>query len=395
MLLVQPIFEPIGGGEVVAAWALEALKATCEVGVLSWNPVDTAGLNRYFGTALCAGDFRQLGPSRWLRRLVDPVVALGADPWCVQRYAALMRTARGLRADYDVALTTFNEADLGPPAIQYIHQPWCHRVYAGAQAPRSIAGRLRRWSFPLRPWRLLAGFSFDRMRANLTLVNSDWTGRWVGHCYGVPTETLYPPVPGPFVPRPWREREPGFVCLGRLIPFKQIERAIEIVERVRAGGESVRLHIVGRTQLEAQSYLETLRRSVARRPWVMLHEDLGRGELMELLSRQRFGLHTTSEEPFGIAVAELARSGCVVFNPAGGGQVEIGGGDPALIYRDPADAAQKILTLLRSPERCARARAQQQQEARRFGRREFEARLRAIVSAWPRPLLTPEARSCA
>jgi len=381
---------------VVAAWALEALKTPCDVSVLSWDPVDTAGLNRFFGTSLQSGDFRQLGPPRRLRWLVDCAVVLGFDPYFVQRYAALMRVARGLRREFDVAITTFNEADLGPPAIQYVHQPWCHKDYSGSAKGSSILQRLRRGALALRPWRLLAGFSFERMRANLTLVNSEWTGNWFRHAYGVATETLYPPVIGPFVPRAWEHRKSDFVCLGRLIPFKQVERAIEIVERVRAQGEDVHLHIVGRTQADARGYLEKLRERVReRRSWVTLHEDLGRRELLALLSRQRFGLHTTPAEPFGIAVAELAQAGCLVFTPSGGGQVEIGGGDPALVYRDPDDATSKILAILRSPDRCARAREQQQRAARRFGCRPFEEQLRAVVAAWPRPPLARGAAPCA
>jgi hypothetical protein len=37
-------------------------------------------------------------------------------------------------------------------------------------------------------------------------------------------------------------------------------------------------------------------------------------------------------EPFGMAPAEMAAAGCIVFVPNDGGQIEIVNGDPRLVY---------------------------------------------------------------
>jgi glycosyltransferase involved in cell wall biosynthesis len=382
---VQPRFAPIGGGEVVAAWTLEALKELHEVTVLSWTPVDVDGLNHFFGTQLRRDEFRQAGPPALLRVVVDALVSLDGDPYSVQRYAALMRVARRLRADHDVVITTFNEADLGGPAIQYVHQPWCQLQWARLQAAAPLRRSLARADFALRPWRLLAGFSFARMRANLTLVNSDWTGAWVRDAYGVPTVTVHPPIPGCFPATPWEEREPGIVCVGRLTPSKELETALEIAARLRERGAALRLHVAGRSQPGFRSYLEGLRRrAAALGDWVELHEDLARDALLELVGRQRFGLHATRHEPFGIAVAEMARAGCVVLTPRSGGQLEITGGDESLVYDGVEDAVEKLLALLRSPERCSRAREHLLRHARRFDVETFVTRMRELVAGFGR-----------
>lgn len=383
VLLVQPHFAPIGGGEVVAAWTLEALKDRHDVTVLSWTPVDVDGLNHFFGTQLRRGEFRQAGPPGLLRRVADALVFLDGDPSSVQRYAALMRVARRLRADHDVVITTFNEADLGGPAIQYVHQPWCHLQWARLRDGAPLGRTLARAAFALRPWRLLAGFSFARMRANLTLVNSDWTGAWVRDAYGVPSVTVHPPIPGSFPTTPWEEREAGIVCVGRLVPAKELEVALEIAARLRERGAALRLHVAGRSQPGFRSYLEGLRRHTAGLGgWVEIHEDLGRDALLELLGRQRFGLHATREEPFGIAVAEMARAGCVVLTPRSGGQLEITGGDESLVYDGVDDAVEKILALLRSSERCERAREHLLQRTRRFDVETFVTRIRELVAGF-------------
>ena len=49
----------------------------------------------------------------------------------------------------------------------------------------------------------IADFSLDRLKANLTLVNSDWTGEHVAQFLGITTRTLYPPVVDPAPGLPW------------------------------------------------------------------------------------------------------------------------------------------------------------------------------------------------
>jgi glycosyltransferase involved in cell wall biosynthesis len=205
----------------------------------------------------------------------------------------------------------------------------------------------------------------------------------VRDAYGVPTVTVHPPVPGRFPAIPWEEREPGIVCVGRLCPFKELETALEIATRLRERGAALRLHLAGRSHPEFRSYLEGLRRrAAALGDWVELHEDLGREALLELIGRQRFGLHATRDEPFGIAVAEMARAGCVVLTPRSGGQLEITGGDESLVYDGVDDAVEKILALLRSPERCARAREHLLQRTRRFDVETFVTRMRELVAGF-------------
>ena len=67
----------------------------------------------------------------------------------------------------------------------------------------------------------IAGFSMERMKSNLTLVNSNWTGGHVSGFLGVPTRTLYPPVVDPAPGIAWDERRNGFLAVGRISPEKE------------------------------------------------------------------------------------------------------------------------------------------------------------------------------
>jgi glycosyltransferase involved in cell wall biosynthesis len=85
-------------------------------------------------------------------------------------------------------------------------------------------------------------------------------------------------------------------------------------------------------------------------PWVLLHENLSREELIDLISSHRYGIHANIEEHFGIAVGEMIKAGCIVFVHNSGGQVEIVGRDERLIYGTEEEAIEKIVRVMGDPD---------------------------------------------
>ncbi len=382
VLVLHPRLEPVGGAEVVAAWAIQALARDHRVDVLTWSEPDFAALDRDYGTSLVGADIGVRRPPGWLRRAFEGVQRLDRDPWSVQRFALLMRMTRRIRDRYDVVLSTYGEADLGGPGIQYVHQPWCGEPFqAIASADRSLAHRLRAvLGVRLRPWRLVSGFSFDRMRSNLTLANSEATAAALGRLYGIGSEILHPPVPPAPPGLPWAERENGFACIGRLVAAKRIDRILAVLERVRASGELVTLHVVGSPQAEEPEYgRDILRRASEAGAWVTVHAGLSRAELSGLLGRMRYGIHAMEDEPFGIAVAEMVQSGCLVFVPEAGGPREIVGEEPRLAFRNEDEAVERIVGMLRSTASRAEALAHLAERRRGFSAERFAEGLRAVV----------------
>jgi glycosyltransferase involved in cell wall biosynthesis len=344
ILLVQPSLQPPGGAPVVAAWIIEALKREHAISVLTWTPMYLASINRYCGTSLSASDFtvHRINPiTRYLISLIPlPIGFL--------KTSLLLRLCKRIKDDYNVIITANNEADFGRRGIQYIHFP---RVYL----PRPDAGP--RWRHVPLAWinayyRLclrISGFSFARMKQNLTLVNSDWTGAKVRERHAIEAMTLYPPVPGVSPEVPWEDRENGFVCIGRIAPEKELEKTIDILAAVRSRGWDIHLHIIGSKE-NSRYYKRILQRRQENASWISLEENLSREELLSLVSSHRYGIHGTAEEHFGIAVAELMRAGCLVFVPRGGGQIEIVGGDERLLYGTPEEAVAKIVRAMSDPD---------------------------------------------
>jgi glycosyltransferase involved in cell wall biosynthesis len=339
VLIVQPTLHPPGGGNGVCAWILQALRGEYAVTLLTWEPVDLARVNDYFGTSLSPSDFTAVTTAPSLRAILDALPL----PLQTVKTSILRRRAKRISAGFDVLMGAHNEADFGRPGIQFVHYPTRHmRALAVDEqwyhSPRTLALYDRCWS-------LIDRFDDASMRANVTLVNSQWTGRLVSRVHDVPVHVVYPPAPGDFAPVPWAAREDGFVCVGRLSPEKRVEDAIDIVARVRRSRPAAHLHVVGAD--DHPSYPAHVR-ALARRagPWVTVEGPMPAAALTSLLSRHRYFVHAMRQEHFGMSVAQALRAGCIPFVFDDGGQVEIAGDEPLLRYRSIEDAAAKILTVM-------------------------------------------------
>jgi hypothetical protein len=88
------------------------------------------------------------------------------------------------------------------------------------------------------------------------------------------------------------------------------------------------------------------------------------------------------DEHFGIAVAELVRAGCIVFVPGDGGQVEIIGKEPALMFGSVEQAVERICAVLESPGQQANMRDKLSEQRHSFNEEHFMQQLRDIVQAW-------------
>jgi glycosyltransferase involved in cell wall biosynthesis len=395
--LVQPSLMPPGGGNAVAVWMAEALKKMYRLSILTWKPPDLAVVNTFYGTDLQPGDFQlHTVPKMW-RSLVE----LDRDPFSIQKHCSLMRYAKLLRKPGEPAICAHNEMDLGAPCIQYIHYPWMSRHFhepeRGDAAHLASANRPRlRWSGSharnrLRPWRLISGFSYERMRNNITLVNSQWIGNLYQRIYQTPAKVVYPPVGQCFPVVPWSQRENGFVCVGRISPEKRLGRLIDILAAVRAAGEPIHLHLVGTAgsaRFEQDYYREVKAKTAACADWIYWEENCSRAQLAELLSGHRYGIHRMQEEHFGIAVAEFVAAHAVVFAHNSGGPAEILEDFPELMFMDEEEAVSKILTVLRNAGLQESLSTKLASAANRFSADRFMQEIQALVAStfYPSPV---------
>ncbi len=375
VLIVQPSLQPPGGGNGVAAWIVQALADIDAVTVLSWRPIDLDSINRFFGTSLRPGQFETLLVPRSWRAVPDHLPV----PAALLRSSLLMRYTRRVSHRFDVLIGVHNEIDYGRRGIQYVHYPtylrprpdvdvrWYHRAAPMLDAYYRVADRL-------------AGFSVDRMKANVTLANSDWTRARIEQALGLQARTVYPPVVAPGSGLPWDRRQSAFLALGRISPEKNYASIINILARVRAAVPNLTLTIVGTSARHQRRYYTGLRQLAERSgEWVSFRHDLSRSEIGTLMAEYRYGIHAMREEHFGMAPAEMARAGMIVWVPNGGGQVEIVGREPVLLFDSEEEAAARIAHVLATPSEQQRLREHLATRSDSFSTERFVAQIVEIV----------------
>jgi glycosyltransferase involved in cell wall biosynthesis len=381
VLVVQPSLQPPGGGNAVAAWMIQALVKRHDVSVLTWRPIELDSVNAYYGTAIETGDIRAFEVPQAMRRSIDtlptPVVLLKAS--------IVFREAKRMLHDYDVVVCGHNETDFGPRCVQYIHYPSRLRP-----RPDVDLRWYHRWKAPLDAYyvgcdRLMA-FARERVTEAVTLTNSSWTASLMTRLYGerLAPRVVHPPVVPPSKGESWSGRQNGFVCIGRIAPEKELERVIGIVAKVRRQIPDAHLHIIG--SRGPAWYGRRVRRLADSHPGLVeIHEDVSRADLLRLIATHRYGIHGMREEHFGIAPAEAAAGGCIVFVPNGGGQVDIVGGEATLRYDSEEDAVAKIVAVMTSESEQRLMRAHLADQTLGFSTDRFMDRIRAVVDEIAQP----------
>jgi glycosyltransferase involved in cell wall biosynthesis len=377
VLIAHPILGASGGGNGVAAWAIEALRGEYDVTLATLRPVNLPAVNRTFGTSLRDGDFRLCVAPPGFQLLLKAWPTPGA----LLETCLTMRLAQQLdrQQHFDVLLGTQNEVDFGRRGIHYVHHPWVflprpeHEMRWFHYIPGMLNG-----------YRLMCQFvarcDNSGLRRNLSLANSRFIAGRIRATHGVESTILYPPVAGGFPDVPWEERVRGFVAVGRVNGCKRWDMAVSIIDEVRRSGHDVTLTLIG--NVDDREWLARLSALAAERPWFRILTDVSRQELASEVARHRYGIHTMEDEHFGMAPAEIQRAGCIVFVHNSGGPVEIVGADSRLLFDDVPDAARKISGVLSSPDEEASLRRHVAIQRENFSEERFCSSLREIVKSF-------------
>jgi len=369
--VVQPILVPGGGTEAVTAWTIHSLQEDLQVNLITFSKVDLDTLDRFYGTQLDEVACSVVRPS------LPPPLAL------TNRFAALkdhlmMRYCKSVQKDYDLLISIGGGVDFGRPSIQYFGlAPDSNLIKVLSNGHRLPGWYSLLKKSIMRGCEFLSGYSHQRMLRNTTLVTSKWAEEAIKGVYAFSDcQVVYPPVSGPQTGTPWDEREEVFLCVSRAVPEKRIDQAIEVLKRVRNQGFQISLVIVGRR--DDGAYSRRIAQLAQGNPWITMREVMPREELQGIMSRSKYGINAAPDEPFGIAVAEMVKAGCIVFVPNGGGQKEIVD-TTELVYDDAADAVDKITRVLNDHELQRALLHRMADQGRIFSTEAFCQNIRAIV----------------
>jgi glycosyltransferase involved in cell wall biosynthesis len=335
--IVHPRLIVGGGSESCAMWAAQILKESYEVSLITMGEVNLSGLNEFYGTNIKEGE---------VAIITIPLPFFLKKKFDALRTIALARYAKKNALQFDVMISTYNVMDFGKKGIQFLadfsFDDHLRRTFNAE--PGKSQGWWYKKSFArmlyLALAQMLSGTVQENWKKNITLANSYWTQHIFKKHYGITPPVVYPPVVGMFAKVPWDKREDGFVYVGRISPEKQIEKIIHMIAAVRKKNSKIHLHIIGGD--DDSVYAQKIKKLCQENnQWCFLEGQMQGPAKLEFIGKHKYGISARSHEPFGIAVAEMVKSGCIVFVPDGGGQVEIVG-NKKLIYESDADAVRKI-----------------------------------------------------
>jgi glycosyltransferase involved in cell wall biosynthesis len=151
------------------------------------------------------------------------------------------------------------------------------------------------------------------------------------------------------VPRTRAERDPDptIVLVGRLVPHKQVEHAIDALARLTVRWPKLRLEVVGDGW-----WLDNLRRHAELREVqdrVTLHGWVEEQDKHEIIARSWLHVCPSVKEGWGVAIMEAAAHGVpsIAYRAAGGVAESIVDGQTGLLAADFDDFVRKVDRLLR------------------------------------------------
>lgn len=374
--VVHPYLRAGGGSEARALWCAQALKDNYVVSLVSMGKIDLSELNYCYGTQLNSDEIQlvSLPLSRLIEHRFDSLRNYYLAGYCRQH-----------SCEYDLMISAYNIMDFGKKGIQFIadfsFDDQLRRSFD--KNPEGWMGLLYNESFLrkmyLRLGERIAGRSLYGWEKNITVANSDWSRQVLKDVFELEAKTIYPPVADEYPTIPWENRENGFICLGRLVPEKGIDRIISILIEVKKKIPGIHLHIIGRK--ENKTYFKKIaKRCAGHENWINLEEGIYGQEKLTAIAGHRYGIHGRPVEPFGIAAAEMAKAGCIVWVPDKGGQREIVD-HPDLIYNE-SNAVDKIISVLNDSKKQMALRSHLAAQSQRFSQKIFIEQVRSLVDSF-------------
>jgi glycosyltransferase involved in cell wall biosynthesis len=365
-----------GGSEACALWALEALKDDYDVYLITSIVGDLAHLNTFYHTKLYPAEISIL-------QVLPPVFLKNLKRFAALKGYRLARFCKNISSNFDLMFSAYNPMDFGVKGIQYVLDPNFNENLLKMLNPSQK--KWERWFYKdsvfrrvyLKLSKYLKDFSLESMKKNLTIVDSDWTGRLTKEIYGIEALTIYPPVPDEFPDIPWDEKENGFISIGRIVPEKNLERIIDVLKEIDKQGFGIHFHIAGKGgNAKYMKYLKCLCSKNQR--WILFENHISAQKKADFIAKHKFGIHGKENEPFGITTAEMVKAGCIVWVPNGGGQIEIVN-HPMLIYESVEDAVNKINRVLKNESLQIELREHLAKQAKKFSAENFVSEIRKIV----------------
>lgn len=348
ILILHADFSKVGGAELYALKMVnEILSRGHNVDVLACGvPKDFESIRKWSGLDLLGGQLN------FINALPIIEYFISSRPMSLLRYSIVLNVARKMASSYDYVFSTYGEFSISHPGkISLIHVP----LYSTTKKGLAFLGvtssgfkLLARKAYALF-CKKVAALDEERCSEGFFIANSQWTKNELCLMYNLPesrvkvvyvgAETAIKDESPNFVQ--WSGRSNTIVILGRVVPQKKIDVAINLIKKLRCQGADISLLIIGRG---TGAYADFIGDEISGYPFIRWEKDFDRPALEKAVSNCKWGLHCAEYEHYGIAALELQMMGCITVVPNSCGQAEVG--DPTLLYSSEEELCSKFEWLL-------------------------------------------------
>lgn len=318
--ITHPNIMGAGGAEVTFAMLVEELQTFNNLTVITDNKIDFNTLNGKFDTKMTGERIRIIRPlpCRLLGK-IEPRI----HKFAKVQTALINRYAKKHRDEFDLLISTKQEADFGKAGVQFLHHE-----------PDGRAGKtyLRMLS--------LIGRKKKGIELNITIVPSLYIKSMYDAVYENKADVVYPAIRKTENEGKWTARTDGFLFIGRIEEEKNIEMAIEILnELITVHGLDTHLHIIGTGKGE---YYEKIKEMARKSSWIYMEGFVSPNEYFKFISSHKYGIHTRIKEPSAVTPREMMDGGMMVFLHKSGGNREIVNGNDSVLFDTKERAIEQI-----------------------------------------------------
>lgn len=303
-----------GGADVVCLQTIATLQPAHDITLFTVSETSPAKLASKFNIQIDSESLKLMRPPAGMT--IASILSAASEQLgdlLASRSVLIQWYFRQFAEDFDAVVSTANELDTSIPSLQYIHYPQFWHADDGrielANTLVSSVGAPQRQTLS--------------DHKTTVVANSQWTADVFHDRYGVMPAVVHPPIAQIECPHPWNARQDGIVVIGRLAPDKRQHKAIELIDRLRADGYDLHLHIAGSVSAAYGSYVRALSTAAAKRSYVHVERDISRKRLEQLLCEHKYGLNLKQREHFGMSVAEYVSAGLHTLVHDSGGQRDI------------------------------------------------------------------------
>jgi len=226
-------------------------------------------------------------------------------------------------------------------------------------------------------------YGYAGRHCDVVMVNSSWTKGHIVEIWGLSpamVHRVYPPCDvAKLVSLGNVEKELAIVSVAQFRPEKDHPLQLQAFKLVldRLSLPNLRLHLVGGVRNEEDKERVRILRQMAIdlniAGQVDFHVDMPYADLLSMLGRSAFGLHTMRDEHFGIVVVEYMAAGCVpVAHNSAGPKMDIVQDGCGFLAESAEEFADKIIKLLSMPPSdLAEMRQRGKQASQRFTEQVF------------------------